>query len=38
VVIGRTGGTHLSVKGERIQLDDLRAAHEGWLPSYMAVA
>jgi len=36
-VIGLTGGDGLTVKGERsISLDELRAAHEGWLPRYMA--
>ncbi len=36
-LIGRTGGIVLSLKGERVLLDDLRTAHEGWLPGYMAV-
>jgi phosphoribosylformylglycinamidine synthase len=36
-VIGFTGGDGLTVKGERsISLGELRAAHEGWLPRYMA--
>jgi phosphoribosylformylglycinamidine synthase len=38
VVIGRTGGIAISLKGERILLDDLRETHEGWLPNYMNVA
>ena len=38
VVIGRTGGAAISLKGERVMLDDLRETHEGWLPNYMAVA
>jgi phosphoribosylformylglycinamidine synthase len=34
--IGTAGGTNLSVAGLfEIGLDDLRAAHEGWLPAYM---
>ncbi|MBM3566259.1 MAG: phosphoribosylformylglycinamidine synthase subunit PurL, partial [Alphaproteobacteria bacterium] len=36
-VIGKTGGTALTIKGEKpISLSDLRATHEGWLPRYMA--
>ena len=36
-VIGKTGGTALTIKGERpISLTELRDAHEGWLPRYMA--
>jgi len=35
--IGRTGGRALKLPGgETISLDELRAAHEGWLPAYMA--
>ena len=35
--LGRTGGAALTVPGARpISLQDLRDAHEGWLPSYMA--
>jgi len=35
--IGRTGGVALTVPdGNSISLDRLRAAHEGWLPGYMA--
>ncbi len=37
-LIGRTGGILLTLKGERVLLDDLRESHEGWLPDYMAVA
>ncbi len=36
-VIGRTGGDRLEIKGEAwLPLDELRTAHEGWLPDYMA--
>ncbi|MBM3581130.1 MAG: phosphoribosylformylglycinamidine synthase II, partial [Alphaproteobacteria bacterium] len=36
-IVGRTGGDGLTVHGERsISLAELRAAHEGWLPRYMA--
>jgi phosphoribosylformylglycinamidine synthase len=36
-VLGQTGGMALTVTGEPpISLDDLRDAHEGWLPRYMA--
>ena len=35
VLIGRTGGSRITLKGERIDLDELRAAHESWLPHYM---
>ncbi len=36
-VIGKTGGNALTIKGERpISLGELRDAHEGWLPRYMA--
>ena len=36
-VIGKTGGSALTIKGERpISLPELRDAHEGWLPRYMA--
>jgi phosphoribosylformylglycinamidine synthase len=36
-VIGRTGGAALTVTGDTpISLDELRDAHEGWLPRYMA--
>ncbi len=38
VVIGRTGGAAIGLKGERVMLDELRETHEGWLPNYMAVA
>jgi phosphoribosylformylglycinamidine synthase len=35
--IGATGGAALTVAGlAAISLSDLRAAHEGWLPGYMA--
>ena len=35
--VGRTGGGALTVSGDHpISLGELRAAHEGWLPTYMA--
>ena len=35
--IGTTGGAALTVSGARlISVSELRTAHEGWLPSYMA--
>jgi phosphoribosylformylglycinamidine synthase subunit PurL len=38
-VLGRTGGTALTVTGSgTISLNELRGAHEDWLPSYMAGA
>jgi len=41
LIIGETGGSDIIVHVEmmergRITLDELRSAHEGWLPSYMA--
>ena len=37
IAIGRTGGTSLTVADAvLISLSDLHAAHEGWLPAYMA--
>jgi phosphoribosylformylglycinamidine synthase len=43
LVLGTAGGTALSVTGSdgpllSIPLDKLRAAHEGWLPSFMGTA
>ena len=43
LVIGEAGGRDISFVGasgdrERVSLDDLRAAHESWLPAYMKVA
>ncbi len=36
-IIARTGGDALVLKGEDpLALDDLRAAHEAWLPDFMA--
>ena len=36
-VVGRVGGDSLNLKGEAaLRLADLRAAHESWLPVYMA--
>jgi phosphoribosylformylglycinamidine synthase II len=35
-VLGRTGGCEVAVKDLfAVDLDDLRAAHEGWMPAYM---
>ena len=35
-VVGRTGGTALTLKGEpALELSALRDAHEGWMPGYM---
>jgi hypothetical protein len=43
LVVGEAGGREISYLGasgnrERISLDDLRKAHESWLPAYMKVA
>jgi phosphoribosylformylglycinamidine synthase len=43
LVVGEVGGREMSYLGssgarERVLLDDLRAAHENWLPAYMEVA
>ncbi len=43
LVVGEAGGRDISFVGvggarERVALDDLRKAHENWLPSYMKVA
>ena len=43
LVIGEAGGRDLTYLGssgvrERVSLDDLRRAHESWLPAYMKVA
>ena len=36
-LIGVTGGSALSVKGSgQVDVSELRAIHEGWLPSYMS--
>jgi phosphoribosylformylglycinamidine synthase len=36
-IIGMTGADALTLPGEEaISVADLKAAHEGWLPSYMA--
>ena len=36
-IVGRTGGDVIGLKGEPpLPLADLRAAHEAWLPGYMA--
>ena len=38
-IIGATGGDGLTLTGHgSTSLADLRSAHEGWLPSYMAEA
>lgn len=34
--IGETGGNAISVNGEAVALAELKAAHEGWFPAYMA--
>ena len=39
-VIGQSGGCELAVKGQAgllfaLDLDELRAAHEGWMPAFM---
>ncbi|WP_339779785.1 phosphoribosylformylglycinamidine synthase subunit PurL [uncultured Thalassospira sp.] len=37
VIIGNAGGTAITIEGEDpLELDDLRKAHEGWMPNYMA--
>jgi phosphoribosylformylglycinamidine synthase len=39
IVIGRTGGESLTVDGAyTISIEELRAAHETWLPTYMAAS
>jgi phosphoribosylformylglycinamidine synthase len=39
VIIGTTGGGELTLPGsDSLSIDDLRNAHEGWLPAYMAGA
>jgi phosphoribosylformylglycinamidine synthase len=43
LVVGEAGGREISYLGasgarERVSLEDLRKAHEGWLPAYMKVA
>jgi phosphoribosylformylglycinamidine synthase len=36
-IIARTGGDAIALKGETpLALADLRAAHEAWLPQFMA--
>jgi phosphoribosylformylglycinamidine synthase len=38
-IVARTGGDAISIKGEPVlPLADLRAAHEAWLPQFMAAA
>jgi len=38
-LVGRIGGTGISLMAEAtLPLADLRAAHEAWLPGYMAAA
>src|SRR5262245_37329851 len=35
-VVGRSGGESLALRGEAsLRIDELRTAHEGWLPVYM---
>ncbi|OSQ38338.1 phosphoribosylformylglycinamidine synthase subunit PurL [Thalassospira mesophila] len=37
VIIGNAGGTAITIEGEDpLELDELRKAHEGWMPNYMA--
>jgi phosphoribosylformylglycinamidine synthase len=37
MVLGVTAGTSLTLPGETpISIDELRSAHEGWLPSFMS--
>ena len=36
--IGKTGGAELSFGGHGIAVADLKAAHEAWLPGYMAAS
>jgi phosphoribosylformylglycinamidine synthase len=37
LVVGETGGTQLTLpSGHTISVDDLKAAHESWLPNYMS--
>ncbi len=39
VIVGNAGGTAITIEGEdALELDDLRKAHEGWMPGYMAEA
>jgi phosphoribosylformylglycinamidine synthase len=43
LVVGEAGGREISFLGasgnrERVSIEDLRAAHESWLPAYMKVA
>ena len=36
-IVARTGGDAIALKGEpALPLADLRAAHEAWLPGFMA--
>lgn len=38
-IVGRTGGDRLSLRGEAfLPLDELRSAHESWLPEFMSGA
>ena len=38
-IVARTGGDTIALKGERaLPLEDLRRAHEAWLPGYMGAA
>ncbi|MEK9679033.1 MAG: phosphoribosylformylglycinamidine synthase subunit PurL [Rhodospirillaceae bacterium] len=36
--IGTTGGAAITLGDDTLSLDELRAAHEGWLPGYMGEA
>jgi phosphoribosylformylglycinamidine synthase len=38
-IVGKAGGDRIAMKGEAwLSLDELRAAHEGWLPGLMTIA
>ncbi len=38
-IVARTGGDTIALKGEpALPLEDLRRAHEAWLPGYMGAA
>ena len=34
--IGKTGGSDITIDGERVTLMELRETHESWLPSFMS--
>lgn len=35
-LIGTTGGNAITLAGDKVELEELRALNEGWFPSYMA--